>query len=213
MSVRHVDEKIQMATKRQILANRGNAKKSTGPRTGRGKALASMNALKHGLTAKKLLIPGESAEEFEALLAELYQEHHPQTASERQLVDFIAALQWRLRRAASFERSLLYPDAPSVRGGVITLNFVAGRPDPDLPPEAQSTNKENEPCLGYTEEGHKIVGQEEIHIPPSYQPPKPLASRLSDLDQVDPHQTSLLNALIKAFHLLFVLQSRRRIAD
>ena len=198
-----------MSSERQILANRENAKKSSGPRTNGGKAIARMNALKHGLTAQTLLIPGESAEEFEAFFAALYQEHCPETASERQLVDLIATLQWRLWRAASLERSLLNPDVPSVRGGVITVNFVAGRPDPDLPPEAQSTDKEDEPCLGYTEEGHKIVGRKEIHVPPSYQTPKPLASRISDLACVDRHQTSLLNALVKAFHLLFVLQSRR----
>jgi hypothetical protein len=202
-----------MATERQIIANRGNAKKSTGPRTGRGKALASMNALKHGLTAQTLLIPGESAEEFEALVVELYQEHRPETASERQLVDLIATLQWRLRRAATFEPSLLNPDAPIGGGIEFTVIGIAATPDPDLPPEAQCTDEEDKPCLGYTEDGHKIVRREEFHIPPSYQPPKPLASRLSDLDQVDRHQTSLLNALMKTFHLLFVLQSRRLTGD
>jgi hypothetical protein len=166
-------EKVQMASERQILANRVNSKKSTGPKTHKGKALASMNALKHGLTAQKLLMPGESAEEFEALLAELFREHRPETVSERQLVDFIATLQWRLRRTATFETSLLNPDAPTVRGGVITVEYVAGRPDPDLPQGAQNSDQEDEPCLGYTEEGHKIVDRKEIHVPPSYQPPNP----------------------------------------
>jgi hypothetical protein len=80
MSARPIDgESPKMASERQILANRVNSKKSTGPKTHKGKALASMNALKHGLTAQKLLMPGESAEEFEALLAELFREHRPET--------------------------------------------------------------------------------------------------------------------------------------
>jgi hypothetical protein len=38
-----------MTTTRQIEANRDNARMSTGPRTKRGKARASRNALRHGL--------------------------------------------------------------------------------------------------------------------------------------------------------------------
>lgn len=43
-----------MASKRQIEANRKNAKQSTGPRTDAGKARASRNARRHGLSRSKL---------------------------------------------------------------------------------------------------------------------------------------------------------------
>ncbi|WGR73896.1 MULTISPECIES: hypothetical protein [unclassified Bradyrhizobium] len=39
-----------MTSKRQIEANRANAKKSSGPRTAAGKARASRNARRHGLS-------------------------------------------------------------------------------------------------------------------------------------------------------------------
>jgi len=39
-----------MASERQIAANRRNARKSTGPRSGAGKRRASRNAYRHGLT-------------------------------------------------------------------------------------------------------------------------------------------------------------------
>ena len=39
-----------MASERQIAANRSNARKSTGPRSGAGKKRASHNAHSHGLT-------------------------------------------------------------------------------------------------------------------------------------------------------------------
>src|SRR6266700_1116465 len=39
-----------MASERQIAANRRNARKSTGPRSGEGKKRASCNAYRHGLT-------------------------------------------------------------------------------------------------------------------------------------------------------------------
>ena len=54
-----------MATKKQIQANRNNATKSTGPRTGEGKARVSQNALKHGLLARDAVLPDEDPAEFE----------------------------------------------------------------------------------------------------------------------------------------------------
>jgi hypothetical protein len=40
-----------MSSARRIAANRDNARKSTGPRTRRGKSRASRNAVRHGLSA------------------------------------------------------------------------------------------------------------------------------------------------------------------
>jgi hypothetical protein len=42
-----------MTSDRQIEANRRNAKLSTGPKTGQGKAASSRNALRHGLSRRK----------------------------------------------------------------------------------------------------------------------------------------------------------------
>jgi hypothetical protein len=43
-----------VTSERQILANRRNAQKSTGPRTAAGKGKVRVNALKHGLAARTL---------------------------------------------------------------------------------------------------------------------------------------------------------------
>jgi hypothetical protein len=53
-----------MATKKQIAANRENAKRSTGPRTRAGRARSAMNSTRHGLLGRFHLIEGEDAEEF-----------------------------------------------------------------------------------------------------------------------------------------------------
>jgi hypothetical protein len=45
-----LNARLTMASERQIAANRRNARKSTGPRSGAGKKRASRNAYRHGLT-------------------------------------------------------------------------------------------------------------------------------------------------------------------
>lgn len=98
-------------TDKQIIANRGNADKSTGPVTPSGKAIASRNALKHGLLAKEIVINAgegaESQEEFDAVLLDLKDQLDPQGALEEMLVEKIAAAYWRLRRAHRFEVGLI----------------------------------------------------------------------------------------------------------
>jgi len=49
----------------KVLANRENAKKSTGPKSLFGKSRVSGNALKHGLHSSKHVIPSESVQEYE----------------------------------------------------------------------------------------------------------------------------------------------------
>jgi hypothetical protein len=62
-----------MASEKQILANRRNAKSSTGPRTTAGKARSRMNARRHGLAS---LLEGtftETSLDVEALSDRLFQ--------------------------------------------------------------------------------------------------------------------------------------------
>lgn len=61
---------IEAAAARMHLANRENARKSTGPRTEAGKAIASRNRLAHGLCSSSLLVFGETQAEFDALRVE-----------------------------------------------------------------------------------------------------------------------------------------------
>ncbi len=59
-----------MATKRQIAANRGNAGKSTGPRSHAGKKRAGRNAYRYGLTVS-LLSNAAVAKQIEKLARKL----------------------------------------------------------------------------------------------------------------------------------------------
>ena len=91
----------------KIAANRANAKKSTGPKTKLGKARSSVNAVRHGLTAVKVVLEGESPAEFESLRTGMFQEFRPTSRVEQELVDRIASVLWRLRRVPAFEVALL----------------------------------------------------------------------------------------------------------
>ena len=87
-----------MATLKQIEANRRNALKSTGPRTPEGKAAVSMNALKHGLRARTIVLPSENVEEFHRLCDDLEAEWNPQSRTEQFYVEQMAVSQWKLNR-------------------------------------------------------------------------------------------------------------------
>jgi hypothetical protein len=87
-----------MASQKQLLANRLNAKKSTGPRSVEGKARASMNALKTGIDARSQTIPGEPISQLEELTDDYYQRFCPTTPEQRLLVDTLVDCEWLLRR-------------------------------------------------------------------------------------------------------------------
>ena len=96
-----------MASKKQVVANRANAKRSTGPKTNKGKALARMNACKHGLTAGTIVIGNEDPREFDTLRADLEREFKPRPGLERELVERLAVQLWRMRRIPACEASLI----------------------------------------------------------------------------------------------------------
>jgi hypothetical protein len=95
-------------TEKTLAANRLNAKRSTGPRTERGKNTSKFNAVKAGLFAKHVVIPicdGEGTEkQFARLLADLQQEFQPEGPLEEFYVGEMAKSMWRLRRATRAEK-------------------------------------------------------------------------------------------------------------
>src|SRR4249919_504242 len=95
-----------MASPAQINANRANAQKSTGPRSVEGKSASRFNALKHGMDAASIVIPGEDPAEYEALAAHYLDEYHPQSPSESFHVDAMLRADWQKRRLQAVEGDL-----------------------------------------------------------------------------------------------------------
>ena len=92
---------------KQIAANRRNAQNSTGPQTPAGRAVSKMNALKHGILSKQVLVRGlninESSRDLNALHERFCQNLNPVGPVEEMLVDQIVTTHWRLRRALTAE--------------------------------------------------------------------------------------------------------------
>jgi len=100
----------QLATvsERKLKANRENAKKSTGPKTPRGKALSRRNALKHGLFATQITdfeALSEDPNKYLELLKGLWNQYQPIGKAEAIEVERIAICFWRLRRAWRYENA------------------------------------------------------------------------------------------------------------
>lgn len=101
-------ERGTMLTKEEkAFIARVNGAKSKGPKTARGKAISSKNALRHGLTSRKIVVEGlESDAEFKRFRTGIRNHYQPQDVMQSIWVDRITTCLWRLRRV-SFEEAQL----------------------------------------------------------------------------------------------------------
>jgi len=97
-----------VTSERQKAANRANARHSTGPKTPEGKAVVRLNAFRHGLLARDVVLPGEDADAFEDLFNQTRANLSPVGPIEEFLVDCVVNAMWRLRRLGRAETALLH---------------------------------------------------------------------------------------------------------
>jgi hypothetical protein len=106
-----------MASDQKIAANRRNARKSTGPRSGAGKTRASRNAYRHGLTLS-ITSTAESAKQLETLVRKIAGDTKDAVKLERARDIAQAELELaRVRRAkvALIERASVFGELDSPR--------------------------------------------------------------------------------------------------
>jgi hypothetical protein len=113
-----------MSTLRQIVANRRNAERSTGPRTEGGKRRTRRNALRHGLCAETVVETLEAVEDYRAFEVAIASEYDAQSVVERELVLRLASLLWRIRRATGIETALLRSQAENLGDGLHPRPFM-----------------------------------------------------------------------------------------
>ncbi|MDR4509590.1 MAG: hypothetical protein MRJ65_15410 [Candidatus Brocadiaceae bacterium] len=97
-----------MATQRQILANRKNALRSTGPKN---TSITRFNGLKYGLRANSEIIPDEDPEQLQALKDGVKVDLSPDGELEGEIAKQIAGQLWLLRRAQAAESAIIVREA------------------------------------------------------------------------------------------------------
>ena len=99
----------------QIEASRRNGARSKGPVTEAGKAKASRNALKHGLTAMQhLVLEDEVPADLEELIDTVAEEVGAESEIEHRLARRLAIAFWKTERADKIETAL-FDAAPKIR--------------------------------------------------------------------------------------------------
>ena len=102
-----MEDKKNPVSDRKLAANRQNSGKSTGPRSPRGKAVASLNTMTHGVFANRTVAVGppllEDPAKFLAILEGLRALWQPVGIPENVKVEEIAVITWKKVRLERFE--------------------------------------------------------------------------------------------------------------
>jgi hypothetical protein len=144
--------KLTLAERAEI--NRNNAKKSTGPTSAEGKERIKFNAMKHGMAAKTLVLPGEDAAKFQRKLNGWLSDWRTGSNHEHDLVTQAVTALWmneRAIRAETAHLSKIILDAVAAEDDRVNNEVdELGRqllPDlyPPLPLETSSEGEAGEP--------------------------------------------------------------------
>lgn len=170
-----------MTTQKEIASSLNDAVQSTGPKTAKGKAVSRMNAIKHGVYSKELILRRgfihEDPKEFRQLVDSLIADLQPVGTMETILAEKIAVSLWRLKRIYAAEighflkelqqlkGSYGYPDEPDTEyvdpDEVIKTDEIEDMIEPselaDLPPEELQREPEFLEFLEERYPGKKLI--------------------------------------------------------
>lgn len=118
------------ASEARVRANRENAKKSTGPKTARGKTNSCFNAVKHGLLAKRVMYTPDGKlrdDGLQLLLESLRQKYGRGDVRTELLMESVAIAYWRQGQGLAHELKFLSnPDHFSAQGSLSNLQRYNG---------------------------------------------------------------------------------------
>jgi len=94
-------------SKKKILANRRNSKKSTGPVSNEGKLKSSLNSIKHGLYGDKIAVIGENVDDINDIIDRLSKELKPIGIQQELIVSKMIDIAIRFKRIPFIEAGIL----------------------------------------------------------------------------------------------------------
>tara|TARA_B100002052_G_scaffold283258_1_gene294020 strand:- start:367 stop:693 length:327 start_codon:yes stop_codon:yes gene_type:complete len=94
-------------SKKKILANRRNSKKSTGPVSNEGKLKSSLNSIKHGLYGDKIAVIGENVDDINDIIDRLVKELKPIGIQQELIVSKMIDIAIRFKRIPFIEAGIL----------------------------------------------------------------------------------------------------------
>jgi hypothetical protein len=97
---------ISERSDRQAAASRSNGALGRGPVSEVGKSTAAANSIRHGLAARAVLLPGESAVAYEASVAGWAASLGVRSSAEAFVAARVADCAWRQERLARYEQSM-----------------------------------------------------------------------------------------------------------
>lgn len=100
------DHPMVTRTAAQTCASRTNGARSNGPTTDEGKSRSALNHVRHGVRARRVLLPHESVEDYLAEAERWVESLRPVTDAETEVVLDIVDLRVRLERIENAERKL-----------------------------------------------------------------------------------------------------------
>jgi hypothetical protein len=181
-----------------------------------------MNSCKHGLTAQSVVIGGENPNDFEDIRSGFEKDFVPRSSLERELVERLAGLSWRLRRIPVFEAAAIRLPRRDVQATEPGYPVALRAPEELRDQFIKWIEEEREECWSqYRLKGSPEVTQDakimtKIERDPEVERLKELGlaltrdDRLHDvLSKLSRHETALMNAFMKTLRMLLLLQSNR----
>jgi hypothetical protein len=96
-----------MPSKQKRKIAQRNGAKAAGTKSPQGIQKSSMNALRHGLTSRTLVLSNESQAKFDHLLQSYIEKFQPRDGVEMNLVDEMVAARWRQQRVWMIQTAAL----------------------------------------------------------------------------------------------------------
>jgi len=202
-----------MTPRKQIESNRRNSRKSTGPKTRRGKAKSKLNAMKHGLLAEQVVVLDEDPAEFAGVLESLIDDFLPQGPVEEQLVERVAACMWRLRRLYRVEAGIFTHESLTIEMDRAKKEVKSSEKDEDERMSAMLRNvhitdeEQHDRATATAEKAARLLQEKSLALGAAF---KQDAKTVGAISKLSRYEAAIERSYYRALHELQRVQTARQ---